>query len=197
MWWIAVVAAVVLILALMLLSPLRVELCVGDGTNVIARFLIFKRVILPSPPKKNKSKKKKSKEKQKKSQSKKPQKQDSSSGIVSQIQMITALVKQLLEKAKKHLKIELKKLVISVGSDEAAKTAMIYGAVCVACDELLETMRRSLNFKIKGDDAVNVFADFTSEKTYADINIVFSLNIIGALRIVIPILFKYLKDKDK
>lgn len=197
MWWIFVAAAAALILALILLSPLKLELCVGDGVNVTARFLIFKRVIVPAPPKKDKRQKKRSKGQNKKKQTAKSQKRETSSGIISQIQTVTAIIKQLLDKTIKHIKIVLKKLVVSVGSDEAAKTAMIYGAVCVACDELIETMKRSLNFKIKGDDAVNVFADFSSEKTYADINIEFSLNIISAMIILSPILLKYFNEKDQ
>ena len=194
MWWIPVVAAVAAILALILFSPVKIRVFTANGVNVTARYLIFKRELYPAPPKKEK--KKKPKEQKKKEKPKKEQTADFSN-VLSQLKELTEILKKLLVKLKKRLRITLRKLYITVGSDEAAKTAMIYGAVCVACDELLETMKRFLKFKIKGDDAVGVNADFTSEKISAETDAEFSMSVISALTIVLPALAEYTKQKDK
>ena len=194
MWWIPVVAAVAAILALILFSPVKIRVFTLNGVNVTARYLIFKRELYPAPPKKEK--KKKPKEQKKKEKPKKEQTADFSN-VLSQLKELTEILKKLLVKLKKRLRITLRKLYITVGSDEAAKTAMIYGAVCVACDELLETMKRFLKFRIKGDNAVGVNADFTSEKISADTDVEFSMSVISALAIVLPALAEYTKQKDK
>ena len=194
MWWIPVVAAVAAILALILFSPVKIRVFTLNGVNVTARYLIFKRELYPAPPKKEK--KKKPKEQKKKEKPKKEQTADFSN-VLSQLKELTEILKKLLVKLKKRLRITLRKLYITVGSDEAARTAMIYGAVCVACDELLETMKRFLKFKIKGDDAVGVNADFTSEKISAETDAEFSMSVISALTIVLPALAEYTKQKDK
>ncbi|MBO4353908.1 MAG: hypothetical protein J5860_03085 [Clostridia bacterium] len=194
MWWIPVVAAVAAILALILFSPVKIRVFTANGVNVTARYLIFKRELYPAPPKKEK--KKKPKEQKKKEKPKKEQTADFSN-VLSQLKELTEILKKLLVKLKKRLRITLRKLYITVGSDEAAKTAMIYGAVCVACDELLETMKRFLKFRIKGDDAVGVNADFTSEKISAETDAEFSMSVISALTIVLPALAEYTKQKDK
>ena len=194
MWWIPAVAAVTAVLALILFSPVKIRVFTQNGVNATARYLIFKRELYPAPPKKEKNKK--PKEQKKKEKPKKEQTNDFSN-ILSQMKELTDILKKLLVKLKKRLHITLKKLKITVGSDEAAKTAMIYGAVCVACDELLETMKRFLKFKIQGDNAVGVNADFTSEKTSADTDVEFSMSVISALSIVLPALAEYTKQKDK
>ena len=194
MWWIPVVAAVAAILALILFSPVKIRVFTANGVNVTAWYLIFKRELYPAPPKKEK--KKKPKEQKKKEKPKKEQTADFSN-VLSQLKELTEILKKPLVKLKKRLRITLRKLYITVGSDEAAKTAMIYGAVCVACDELLETMKRFLKFRIKGDDAVGVSADFTSEKISAETDVEFSMSVISALTIVLPALAEYTKQKDK
>ena len=194
MWWIQVVAAVAAILALILFSPVKIRVFTLNGVNVTVRYLIFKRELYPAPPKKEK--KKKPKEQKKKEKPKKEQTADFSN-VLSQLKELTEILKKLLVKLKKRLRITLRKLYITVGSDEAAKTAMIYGAVCVACDELLETMKRFLKFRIKGDDAVGVNADFTSEKISAETDVEFSMSVISALTIVLPALAESTKQKDK
>ena len=195
MWWIPVVAAVTAVLALILFSPVKIRVFTQNGVNATARYLIFKRELYPAPSKKEK-KKKPAKEQKKKEKPKKEQPSDFSN-ILSQLKDLTEILKKLLVKLKKRLRITLRKLNITVGSDEAAKTAMIYGAVCVACDELLETMKRFLKFRIKGDNAVGVNADFTSEKISADTDVEFSMSVISALVIVLPALAEYTKQKDK
>lgn len=191
MWWIipvAVAAAVIVALNI----PVKLRIVVGDEISVVGRVLFLKKTLYPAPPKKKKKKKTAKKEKTKKAPSKK--REMTADEAIGMLRSAAEALGELAGKLRRRMKILLIKLDIKIGTDEAAKTAVIYGAAANACDELLEIMRRYTKFREKSG-AVSVSADFTSEKTDVDVDCELSLTVIGAISVLLPTLNKYLENK--
>lgn len=76
-----------------------------------------------------------------------------------------------------HLHINVRRLVIIIGSGDAATTAVIYGAVCGTVQCIVELFDNCFHTKFSKNAQVDVIPDFTSTKTAADIDITFSLRL--------------------
>lgn len=79
----------------------------------------------------------------------------------------------------KHFEVEAVKLRITVGSEDAAKTAMLYGILVqmVAYGLELLSARTNLRIKKKNRGDILVDADFTSEQIAADLHLIFKLRV--------------------
>ena len=88
------------------------------------------------------------------------------------------------------------KIRISVGTPDAAKTGILYGAVCQGVAYLTEVLDHVTNVKKTKKSEISVSADFVSGKTVADINISFSLTVWQALDILLGAAFEYIKSKS-
>ncbi len=91
-----------------------------------------------------------------------------------------------------HLHVYVARIRITVGSDEAAKTAILHTAICQALYPTLIFLDRKSNLHgIKKAD-VYIEPDFCSEKISADVKIAFSLNLFGLLCTVLKPAFRFL-----
>lgn len=79
------------------------------------------------------------------------------------------LIIRIIQKAKPHVKRMFKKIRITkvyaditVGGDDAAKTAVSYGVHCAAVNGLIAFLENTVNFK---KEKINIRADFDLEKT--------------------------------
>lgn len=106
---------------------------------------------------------------------KKPKK--SVADILELVQQILEMVKGLVRSFGKHFQIEAVKLRITVAGEDAAKTAMMYGMVCQGMAYLIEILSTVTNFKAKHRENISVEADFLSEKSTADIHMIFRLRV--------------------
>lgn len=108
---------------------------------------------------------------------------------LSDIVEIVGLVGELLEvffrRFARHLQIKVARLHITVASDEAAKTACMYGAVSQGVAYILELLGRVTNLKYSPDADVYVAVDFTAEKPSADLEISFSLSVWQLLDVIL------------
>ena len=80
------------------------------------------------------------------------------------------------------------KLHIIVGSEDAAKTAITYGAISGAIYPVLEFLDRHSNLHRKGAD-IFIDTDYTSEKIKFDADIAFSMSIFGLLCVALKLAF--------
>ena len=192
MWWIAIPAAFLAVTLALLLLPVKLRITLGDGFRAEWRVLFYRRMLYPAPPKKKKKKPKKAGEAKKKSPEKK--REMTAESAAEMIKSVTELIGTLVKKLRRRVRIKLIKLFVVVGTDEAAKTAILYGTICNACDELLEIMRRTTKFKDK-DGAVSVTADFTAGSTDVDLEAELSLTLIGAISVLLPVMKKYAENK--
>lgn len=182
MWWI--IPVVILAAAIVALNiPVRLHIAVGDEIRAEWRVLLWKKALYPAPVKKKKKKKTQKKEKPRKEPTKK--REITADEVMEIISTAADVLVELLGKLRRRMKIFLIKLNIKVGTEEAAKTAVVYGAVANACDELLEIMRRFTKFR-ENSGAVIITADFASEKTDVDAELELSVSVIGLIGVLMP-----------
>ncbi|MBO5270734.1 MAG: DUF2953 domain-containing protein [Clostridia bacterium] len=95
----------------------------------------------------------------------------------------------------RHFRIELARLHIIVGSDEAAKTAMTYGIVVQAVAYILALLDKFANFHGLEKRDVYVDTDFLSEEMKIDVKIAFSLRLWHLFHILFGALGKLIKNR--
>ncbi len=167
--------------------------------KVHARVLFIKYALFPM--KKRKKKPKKAKKSGKKS-APKPKKQAKTApkpkpkrDIIGLVKLILKLVVAVLRKFPKHFRVRILRYEISVGTNDAAKTAMVYGAVTGLSARLFELLRKGTRFRIGRKAPVGVYANFIGEKTEAYICLDFSITIWGALHMVMAAGLAFVKAK--
>ena len=95
----------------------------------------------------------------------------------------------------RHLHIKLTRLRLTVGTDDAAKTAVLYGLVSQSVAYILEILSRVVNLKYTSDSDVQVNADFLSEKFAADVKIAISMRVWLLFDIALCAAYRYLVKK--
>ncbi len=203
-----------IILALALILLLRVKISVitrGGQTKLLLRILGIPIKLYPKKPKKQRirlkdftpralrrAQRKKDKKALKESLKAKHGASDGEkTSLTETVSTVTGLVKTLSARLFKHLRIDITKISISVGTPDAAKTGILYGTVCQGVAYLLEVLDRITNVKKKKKTEVSVSADFVSGKTNADIDLSFSLTVWQALDILFSTALEYIKSKTK
>ncbi len=75
------------------------------------------------------------------------------------------------DKFTKRLKVRILSCNIDIGSDNAAKTAILYGSVCAGINGLLSALVHFTRYNEKDNENITVTPDFTSEKTVCDVHL--------------------------
>ena len=88
-----------------------------------------------------------------------------------------------------HVKVA--KLHIKVASNDAAKTAILYGAVSGATACLIDNIDEFTKLNKLKRKSVIIEPDFLSDKTEAKINISLSISVFGAIATILKMLLKY------
>ena len=175
----------------------------NDEITAILKILCIKISLYPQNNKKVKiskfkkgypKQKEKTKQKQPKTVKKESSKSDTSLG--EKLEIITSLVKILFSRFFKHLRLDVSKILITVGGSDAAATAITYGVVSQATAYLLEFLDKNLKISKKRKGQINVLCDFTAEDTVYDISLSASLSVWQILDIGITLAYNYFKGKD-
>ena len=77
----------------------------------------------------------------------------------------------------KHFRVKLARLNVTVASEDAAKTAILYGVAAQGVAYILEILDRTTNLEYKKDSEVNVFVDYLGDTPSFDISIAFSMRV--------------------
>ena len=140
----------------------------------------------------------------KKETKKKKKKKKKVSDIVALVRMLLNVVVALFKRLGRNFKIRVYAYEICVASDEAAKTAVMYGAVKSLSETIFLRLQDSINFKIVKKAPVGIYVDFLEEKFKANVKIDFSISIAGVFGILfaaigeaIRSLIKMLFNKNK
>lgn len=120
--------------------------------------------------------KKKAKEE---SASEKPKKKKGLADILDLVYMGIDALKSLGRSFGKHFEIEAVRLRITVGSEDAAQTALLYSILVQAVAYGLEVLSSLTNLRIRKQNRGNILvdADFTSEQINADLHLIFKLRV--------------------
>ena len=169
------------------------------NAKVYARVLFIKYALFPMQKRKKKPKKAKKSGKKAvpkpKKQAKATPKPKPKRDIIGLVKLILKLVSAVLKKFPRHFRVRVLRYEISVGTKDAAKTAMVYGAVTGLSANLFELLKKGTRFRIGRKAPVGVYANFIGEKTEAYICLDISLTITDALHMVMAAGLAFVKAK--
>ncbi len=144
---------------------------------------------------KNLKKKQKKESKQHSQETKSTKKHLSPADVLEIIDLIRELSKTFFARFGKRLKLKLTRIHITVGGEDAASTALTYGAIAGGVSCLCGFLDSILTVKPKAEKDINVSADFTSESISVDISITASLRVWHALDILLSVAISFVKQK--
>lgn len=112
------------------------------------------------------------------------------------VTVVYRLVKLLFSRLGKYLRLDLSKIIITVGAEDAAKCAINYGIISQATAYLLDFLDNNVEVSKKHKSEINVLCDFTAESTTYDIHIGGSLTVWQILDIIISLAYNYAEGED-
>lgn len=190
-----IIAAVLAFLfAVFFLINIHIIIKYGETLCVYIRVL-FLRINIYPPKKKKQAKKfkKKATPKAGRTAEQKPKKSFFSKGdTLETLGMIAEWLGRLFETLSRKLGIRVKRFDISVGTEDAAQTAVLYGAITSASSVIFRLLAENSRFALSR--GARVRADFASEKTSADIKLDIFINISGIIALLRTIPKKLLRQ---
>ncbi|MBP3321062.1 MAG: hypothetical protein J6M12_01790 [Clostridia bacterium] len=204
-------ASVILLLLLILLLPVKLHLFF-DGKLILRLKILF--LSFPVYPKKKKwkmkdhlpeyQKKKKRKTSQRAthpSNAKEEEKESPLERIAAFFSftqnLLEKIVLPLLERLGRYLTVDISRLEITVGSDDAAKTALLYAAALNGSYALLAFLDEHTVLKKKRNASLQILCRYDQIKTTAKCEVEFGICLLGALCTVMPALLTYLNEYAK
>ncbi len=206
-----ILLGIVLFFFVLFILPIHIFVGLSEEVSAAVRILCFKIKLFPRPkrpkkkpkppkdPKKHakklaKKKAKKDKKDLAKAEKKAAQKAEKKAkkasepkkkrDIVGLVKLLLKIVGAFVRSFPKHFKIRVHAYTITVASDDAAKTAVMYGAVYALSQKLFNDMNKWRNFKIKRKAPFHIDVDFLAEKPRANVKLEFILSIGGLLAMV-------------
>ena len=205
-----IIGAILLLAALLLALRIRISIVLKDDISVTLHILCFKKRLFPrrkAPKRKHLSKKraeriarkaakKAARDAAKASKNKHLFSSKKNRTLAEKIALVRAISAVLIRKTHKHLRLHAARLHIRVATGDAAETAVLYGVVCQSLSYLLALFDRVTRLRAVTPD-VSVTADYLAEKPTADVKIIFSLRVLGAVVIVFSAAFAFIRTKIK
>lgn len=139
----------------------------------------------------------KAKRKKQHQKGEKKKKDPSKPTLSENLSMIFALLKKLYQVTNGKFRLRVYRLHILVGTDDAAKTAILYGATVQSVSCILQWLQTHFIPIRRDEGAMTIDADFVSGKTSADIDLCCSLKLRRAIVIGLRMLMAFLKEKEK
>ena len=129
----------------------------------------------------------------------KPEKKEKQSieDIISLVKLLIEIAKKVLEKTWRYIRIKIERYDIIVGTDDAAKTALIYGGVSQATSYLFTLLDETAHFRVKRKAPVNVGVDFLATETKASVQMDFRLRLWHIISIGLGAGITYLRGMKK
>lgn len=115
--------------------------------------------------------------------------------LKEKLEMILALLQLLYRETGGKLRLRVRRLHLWVGTDDAAKTAILYGVVLQSATYLLQWIDTHLLRIDRRDGAMTVEPDFVSGKCHADIDLTCSIRLYTALVIGVRMLLAFQREK--
>ncbi len=141
------------------------------------------------------AKKKKKKEAAKEKAKENPKPKKSPSEIIDLVGLVAKLVGTFFTRFAKRLRLDLTKIHITLGGEDAASTAISYGVVCQSVEYLVAALDKITNIKPSTDRDIKVYANFLSDKTEVDIKLAASLKVWHVFDMLFSVALKFVKEK--
>lgn len=193
-----IIGAVVFIVAFLLMCSVSVHIKYdGDEVSAAVRYLLFK-MLFPKAKKDNKKKNGGTEQPAEKEKSTVRRLIDEK-GVAVAVSEIAEAVKAILGSigiAARHTRVKQFRLEIDVATDDPAKTAVAYGAVCAAVYPTLTFLYTRLKFSESGTD-VSVNSRFDSDKSDVRFEAKAKLKLCFAVLALLKVLFVLVRQKVK
>lgn len=212
-----IIGAIILFFALILSLKGKLTVAYSDEISLTLKILFVKINILPRKDerkrvrsmskkeaerlerrltkKKEKKEEKRIRRKQQHKDENKNKEKKTLSDILDVVTLVTKIAKTALGAFWGHLRIDVAKFKIKVATDDAASTAIAYGAVSQAVAYLFEFLKNEKKVKGLKKAQTDISCDFLSDTPEADINISFSLRVWHILHIGLASLIELIKHK--
>ncbi len=115
--------------------------------------------------------------------------------LLENLTLIKALLDDIPPRFLRHLKIKLSRIVITVATDDAAKTAVLYGAVSQVVAYIVAFLDQMSRLRYAPEAEVAVNADFLAEKPTADVKLAVSVRVWHIFDLLIAALRVYIKNR--
>ena len=199
--WIVLIVfgSLALLILLLLLSRVRLRIFADESRSglILSWFIIRKKMKVEDAADLFEGHKKKKPEKEEKPEET-PQEEKEKVPLSRQIERITRLLSRMVDRVHGALTLRTRRVIVTVSTDDAAKTALLYGAVSAALAGLIEFLDRSIvRVMTRGRDLIDVHADFVSGKSKAEIDLVLYARVLGMLRVLFAFLTSGVKKKRK
>jgi len=179
------ILAILVLLFFLLLLPIRISLCYHDDLTVTVSYLFFTVRKYPNEktvrlsdytPRRVRKRRRKALQKQRiekeKAALKKKQVKKKKSAMqgLRFVRILLNLIKEIYKPVISAVRIRVDRLYVAVATEDAAKTAILYGTLAQGTAYLLSLLESFTRTKINTGE-VGVVADFAGSKTVADIKI--------------------------
>ena len=195
-----VVGAVILLLLLLLTASIRITLVCNEQVSVTLRFLFLRIRLYPRRKRVKPIRYSKRKEKRKTAKKKaSPAPADTKKAkltLTEKLTLVRGLAAALIRKTRKKLRLHAARLHIRVATGDAASTAVLYGAVSGTLACLFHALEQVTRLKAVEPD-VAVIADYLSERSSADVKLIFSIRVWSALTLIVTALLSNMRQKQQ
>ena len=189
-----VLMGIALLIALLLLSKVRVIFSYEDSLRIYARFLFIKIGIVPSKVKKPKKKKK---EKPKAPSLPAPADTEAipkkEKSTVSKLWEMRSALLEIIKKFLGKLHFKFLKLRINIACDNAAKTALLYAGANQGVSYIIEILQNISNVDVTNKSDIFVNADFISQKSDFEGKIELYIRVAPLILVGVHALKEYIK----
>ena len=190
-------------------SFIRYKIIFDDGIVVKAGLFFIWKTLYPKKkkpetksPETDSSKKKKPEKPEKKKESAIKQLAGVSGGIDGKenykemfsffLELVQKVVIPTAKKLKNKIKLKIKRLKVEIGSEDAAKTALIYGAASAGGTALIELLSSCVKLSFGKERDVGVVCRYDRTETTCAGELVVKLTPYDVIRIFLPALLKFL-----
>lgn len=141
------------------------------------------------------AKKKQKKELAKQKEKEQPKKKMSASEIVDLVGLVSKLVGTFFVRFAKRLRLDLAKIHITVGGEDAASTAITYGVVCQGVAVVVDALDKITNVTPAKDKDISVGVDFLSDKMKLDIKLAASLRVWHVFDMLLSVAIRFVRER--
>lgn len=188
-----VLLGIALLIALLLITKVRVFICYDDSLRAYARLWFFKFNIFPEKVKRTKKEKKKKRQTAEAVVTVKPKKEKS---IPKKLWEMKSLLSSIISKFLDKIHFRFLKLKINIACDNAAKTALLYAAANQGVAYIIEILRNISNVDVSENSEIYVNSDFISRQSDFEGKIELYIRVLPLLTVSFHSLKEYEKYKS-
>lgn len=217
--WIIILCAVTALLCLSAFLRIRICIVYEEEFRVILKVLCFRFTLYPSKRKKIRLskfkiknfrkrrrrenlkalKKRRGENEKHKTKKKTRDASESDTGLSLRhiMRLFNTVVLGVVKKFFKYIRIDVKEIFVRVAGDDAANTALLYGAVSQSVSYALAIINSVADTSLVRGGYVGVIPDFSADRCELRLNVCFSMRVWHIIAVTMEGLGGYLKSKER